>query len=295
MITVADSDTVVIRSERLAVRIAHPGTIYAGSRFDWTGFITQVILDGQHSFCTLESLDPTLGSGGRGLCNEFGIEAPIGFADARTGQSFPKIGIGLLTKPDDGPYAFFRPYLISPFDFSQEHRSDCLIQYVAARETRGYAMELTKTIRVAGPMLEMVYQLTNTGNRPFSTTEYNHNFISLDGEPLGPDYSLLLPDSTVPNPLPVPLTRKDGTLGWNETPKDDFYFRTPGFSRSANFSWELRHGGRRIGLRESNDFPIKQFALWGRAHVVSPEVFIGLALAPSDTVTWCRRHEFFSW
>ena len=67
-----------IVSSRLAVEISEPGTLYRGARFDWTGFVTQVTLDQQHTFCAPEALPGGRGTGGMGLCNEFGIRQPLG-------------------------------------------------------------------------------------------------------------------------------------------------------------------------------------------------------------------------
>ena len=55
-----------LKSDRLLVEIAKPGTVYAGSRFDWTGFITQVYLDGKHTFCAYEDVVP-----GRAVCGDY--------------------------------------------------------------------------------------------------------------------------------------------------------------------------------------------------------------------------------
>src|SRR5690554_4456888 len=83
----------IIRNEHLSVEIGEPGN-YNGSRFDWTGFIQQVTLaSGNHTFCTPESLIHGEGSGGAGLCNEFGIHMPVGYDDQLAiGDCFPKIG-----------------------------------------------------------------------------------------------------------------------------------------------------------------------------------------------------------
>jgi len=36
---------IVLKSDQLTVEIAQPGVFYNGTRFDWSGFITQVTLD----------------------------------------------------------------------------------------------------------------------------------------------------------------------------------------------------------------------------------------------------------
>ena len=113
-----------LRTDRLHVQIAEPGTLYRGSRFDWTSFITQVTLDEEHTFCTPESLVAGEGTGGIGLCSEFNISRPIGYDQAQPGQKFPKLGVGLLTRPDTCTYAFDIPYTICPFPIQTAVASD---------------------------------------------------------------------------------------------------------------------------------------------------------------------------
>src|SRR5512133_1768995 len=87
-----------LSTDRLMVRVAKPGFTYRRTRFDWTGFVTDVMLDGQHTFTSVESPNPMEGAGGIGLCNEFGIHEPIGYDEAPKGGYFPKLGVGLLKK-----------------------------------------------------------------------------------------------------------------------------------------------------------------------------------------------------
>lgn len=72
-------------------------------------------LDGRHTFCVPEQYEPGRGSGGSGLCNEFGIRTPIGYDEAKVGDQFPKIGTGLLKRKSEEGYDFFTPYEVEPF------------------------------------------------------------------------------------------------------------------------------------------------------------------------------------
>lgn len=83
-----------LKNDRLLVEIAELGEAYQGTRFDGTGIITGVKLDGQHQFCVPESLTPGTGTGGIGICSEFGIKEAIGYEDTRVGEQFPKLGVG---------------------------------------------------------------------------------------------------------------------------------------------------------------------------------------------------------
>lgn len=287
---------ILIQSDRLAVEIAQPGSIYQRSRFDWTAFITQVTLDGQHTFCVPEDYDPAKGSGGIGLCNEFGIEAAIGYSDAAPGECFPKLGIGLLRKADDSAYNFFRPYeIVQPFPVEIDTRPDAVTFVVQPLECRGYAARLTKSVRVLANTLEIDYTLENTGAQTIATHEYAHNFVGIDCQPLGPDYTLRFP-----YPLQfeaAPLTGGENfvvqghSLSLAAIPQQSFYCRPLGFSRTDQPQWQLTHRSG-LTLRETVDFAPWRVAVWGTTHVISPEIFVDIRLAPGQSQTWGRRYEF---
>jgi hypothetical protein len=320
-----DGSSVLLRSDRLTVEIAWPGTAYAGTRFDWTGFITQVTLDGEHTFCVPESLQPGQGSGGIGLCNEFGIERPIGYDDAQVGEPFPKLGIGLLTRADKGRYNFFRPYEIAqPFPIDVQAVAGAVTFVVEPVDCRGYAARLEKTVSVQGHTLTIAYRLENVGSRPIVTHEYCHNFCGIDSHPLGPDYRLRVPYEIafedmsermtmmlprvlrlLPRAIQVRLVRArlkrmgsivatEGQELWlSSTPERPFYRRLIGFAESESAQWELVHVPSGVGVREFDDFLPSRVALWGTAHVISAEVFVDIDLPPGETLAWTRRYEFF--
>ena len=53
----------------------------------------------------------------------------------------------------------------------------------------------TKVIRLTKgrPQLTIEHVLTNTGTKPIVTNVYNHNFMTLDRQPPGPDYEISFP------------------------------------------------------------------------------------------------------
>jgi hypothetical protein len=158
-----------LKSDRLSIEIAYPGTVYSGSRFDWNGFITGIVLDGKHSFCMPESLTPGQGSGGFGLCNEFGIDTPIGYDDAKPGEKFPKLGTGLLTRPDESDYFFFNKYEVTPFAIKIENDNNTALFEVDPLDCNGYAVKMTKKISVDDNKLSVDYHLENVGSKPVIT------------------------------------------------------------------------------------------------------------------------------
>jgi hypothetical protein len=285
-------DRVTLHSSRLAVEVLLPGTAYRGSRFDWTGIVAQVTLDGSCTFCTVESATPGVGTGGIGLCGEFGIQKPVGFDETPVSGRFPKIGVGMLTRPDEKDADFARPYSIDPFPCTVEAGDDRIVMVSAPLDQTGYAVLLTKTVRVDGNALFIEARLENVGERPFSTDEYNHNFVLIGAAPVGPDYVLRFPFPFVADSLPDALRSEGASVLWTKIPETDFYFRTPGFLPAGGWSWELEHLPTGRTMREFNDFPVARCAFWGHAGVISPEIFVDLALSPGETRSWTRRYEF---
>jgi hypothetical protein len=288
-----------IENEALMVEIAHPGE-YAGSRFDWTGFIRQVTLkQGRHTFCAAESLVPGKGTGGIGLCNEFGNDLSVGYDEVAPGGKYPKIGVGLLTRRDSGRYDFITQHPVEPFQVHVEANGDSVTFTSEPLETNGYAVKLVKTISLVGNELTISYVLINTGRKAIITSEYVHNFVALDGYPIGPGYELRFAA-----PLSLQLEPKETTkavlnlgeeaVGWSRPVQGTFYAKWHGFGTETPFYWELLHREAGIGIRERGDAPASHIALWGESHVLSPEVFVDVRVRSGSTQQWQRTYTFFS-
>lgn len=289
-----------LKNEHLSVEIAEPGA-YRGSRFDWTGFITGItLLDGNHTFCVPESLIPGQGTGGAGLCNEFGIENALGYDDIGPGEPFPKLGVGLLTRLDDRKYEFFRDYPIHPFKVSVVRENEASLTFHSLpADCNGIAASLSKRLSVTGNRLEVEYLLRNTGTKEWSTEEYCHNFLGIDGHFIGTDYVLRFPFELSPTADEAKtlagLSFNRGEVRFADRPTAPFYFRLPGFDGGQYpWIWELLHEPSGTGVRELSQFPVSKAAVWGEGHVVSPEIFIKIELAPGEEKRWTRIYEFFA-
>lgn len=288
-----------LSNDVLRVDIADVGD-YRGSRFDWTGAISQVtLLQGNHSFCVPESLVPGVGTGGRGLCNEFGISRAIGYDNAPAGGWFPKLGVGLLQKPNTLPYNFNLDYLVNPSKVSVRVDLHEVKFTVQPMECRGFSMLLSKTVSINQDTLNIAYELHNLGSKSFQTDEYVHNFVGIDANEVGEDYELRFPggirieepESSYTNEL---LVAAGGKITWKRKPDRPFYCKLVADKTSGGeFHWELLHAPSRIGIRESGDFPISQMILWGERHVISPEVFVNIDLSPGQSQQWNRTYQFF--
>lgn len=321
-----NSTTFQINSPRLEVEIAQPGTVYRGTRFDWSAFITQVTLDGKHTFCMPESLESGQGTGGIGLCCEFGNEWSVGYDDAQPGEVFPKIGIGLLKRPDEGPYNFFRPYEIQEiFPIQVETETSHANFTVEPVDCRGYAARLKKSVRADENILAIEYTLENVGSKPIITHEYCHNFLGINQQPIGPNYTLRFPQTVKPESpppnlhrmapanlrwLPKPilnwlvgrymhrmsrnLVMKGSEINWREIPQQAFFTRLKGYQARQEAQWELVHTSSGLRVKEIDDFPPSRLVIWGTRHVVSAEVYTDIRVNPGESQSWMRKYEFAS-
>lgn len=287
-----------LRTERLEVVIDDPGTGYTASRFDWTTQVRQIVLDGTHALLTHEKeSDPSPAAQGWGLAGEFGIDTAVGYADCPVGGAFPKVGVGLLTRPDEGPYHFARPYTVRPARFSLRPEGDRGLLITANQEAeRGYGWVLKRHWIAAGATLGLTTTLANTGSKALSTEEYIHNFFGYNE--LGPqtDWELTLGDPVDRPGLaawvdPENLMVLDGcSVRWSKVATRDFFF-----SRRAApvpHHWTLTHRPTGVRVTETGDFAVSHCNLWGRGHVVSPELYRRIEAAPGAVLTWTRTWTF---
>jgi hypothetical protein len=183
--------TLTICNERLAVQFQEPGGVYQRSRFDWSGICQQVTLDGRYTFCGLEATEADRGTEGVGLVDEFGIHTPIGYDQVGMGEWFPKIGVGFLQKNALIPYNFFSDYNIKAAPIQTKLLQADKIEFLQESEIlNGWGWRLCKTYALHGSSLTIYYILENYGQKRLTTEQYNHNFIAINGQKIGPDYHL---------------------------------------------------------------------------------------------------------
>jgi hypothetical protein len=286
-----------LENETIRLDIEEPGEGYVGSRFDWTGKITQVTFREQHTFCTEETTDPeSLHRGGRGLFNEFGIDAPVGYEDCPVGDVFLKPGVGLLTRLSEEPYDFLLSYPVTPGAIRWKLDDATASFEFRCATPRGHEVELHKEVALDGSGFTIDYALVNRGRATLTTNEYVHNFLAVDREPLGPDYRLTGSFPLVAtgfseslNPDDVVVLRDDH-VRWSQAPASPFYFGGLRPDADGPVRWRLEHTGRRLAIEESVDFAVARFALWGVGHVVSPELFKRIEIPPGGTCRWSRSY-----
>jgi len=313
------TDAVIgLKSSRLSLEIAKPGTVYAGSRFDWTGFITQVTLDGVHTFCAYEDPIPGHGSGGIGICNDFGLNLPIAYAEAAQGEEYLKVGIGNVTKLEaPQPIIHMLQHKITKHaDISFEAEDNKVTFTSVNPPCNGYRCRHKKVIRVEDNRLIIDYEFENIGSKSIETEEYTHNFLAIDGLPYDENYRLntafrvdekgrqelvgmstMMPGITVEKDIlciggdPSSVAFEDGSLLFRERVKGQYYTRG---NQVDNTGEHFRLSNLKAGcyVAERDSFEAPYMAIWGIESCIAVEAFYPLKVVPGEKAVWSRTYIF---
>ncbi|TGV00963.1 hypothetical protein [Flavivirga rizhaonensis] len=200
-----------LKNDALEVTILLPDKdkgYYRGVRFDWSGIIAQVTYDHHTYFKNLEdndfeypntSHDPTNPGLATGTAEEF--RDPLGYDEAKIGEPFVKVGVGVLEKLTNDPYHWdYRYKLIKSAEWEIEHHKDSIRFTQKLSTDFGYAYEYTKTIILNpdAPEITVSHSLKNTGSKTIETNPYCHNYFKFDNDAIGSHYKLSFPNSIEP-------------------------------------------------------------------------------------------------
>jgi hypothetical protein len=168
---------------------------YRGARFDWSGSIASLEANGHSYFGVwFPRYDPKLHDSITGPVEDY---APLNYTESKPGETFVKIGIGVLKRTDEPQYRFSNPYeLLDTGKWTVRTRPDFVeYQHQLNDPKSGYAYIYTKTIRLTlgKPQMTIEHNLKNTGTKPIETNVYNHGFFMLDSQPTGPDITVTFP------------------------------------------------------------------------------------------------------
>lgn len=284
---------ITLSNKYLKVDIVIPDETYTRSRFDRMGMITNVVLNGKHSFGGIESEVEGEGSGGCGFYNEFGIEEAIGYEDTPVGDKFLKVGVGLLTKDNEEAYDFFRDYEVEALNYEVNEGSKHVTIKATSKEVNGISVCYTKRITLENDQMNVHYTLENLGSKKIETTEYCHNFVAINEHRIGPEYDVKFSFPVEVYDVTGKLKVVDDTITWDEAVDKVIYTRFNNVPNRIGNSVEILHKPSGVGVRETVDFKLHKVAMWGMPHVISPELFKKIELDVNEEQSWNRRYTFF--
>lgn len=165
----------------LVVELCEPGTYYRGTRFDWAGVFRRIVKDG-YVFADewFEGGDCFTHDHVCGPSEEF---VSVSFDGVEPGGVFVKPGVGLLRRPDDKPYDWFRLYEIADGGkWSVEEGPDNIV-YV--HELEGWYRYEKRIVLESDSAVRISHRVDWKAPKPVNGFNYNHNFFTFDGSLVG--------------------------------------------------------------------------------------------------------------
>ena len=315
----ADPPQTEIKNQHIKAKLYLPDPqngFYRGTRFDWSGVISSLEYQG-HDFYgpwftqydpsvrdfIYKDADIIVGSASAmvGPADEF--QQPLGYDTAKAGQTFVKIGVGVLRKPDTANYASFQKYEITdPGKWTVRKGADFVefIQDLNDAAT-GYGYTYQKTVRLTNGKAEMTieHSLKNTGRLAIHTNVYDHNFLVLDKAAPGPDFVISLPfqiKSSRPPGAGMAEIRGN-QIAYLKTLENQerVFFPIEGFGGDSK-DYDIRIENRKLGagLRITGDRPLASETLWSIRSVLSLEPFIEITVEPANDFSWKYTYTYYT-
>lgn len=273
---------------------------YRGTRFDHAGVIANVKIGDHNVFGPWKSThNPANNDDITGPAEEFGMAAPLGYNEAESGGAFLKIGVGLLAKPDDKPYQFYRNYPVKKFAPWGVKIEQTRVTFRQRAEWDGFGYDYTKVVElVPGKRAFAIrHALKNTGSKRITTDVYNHNFFNVDADPVGPNYSLEFPAemaSIPPRENFEEYLRVAGKVLTYTKPlgKSSAATRLTGLS-GGEYRFALTHAPSGIKLRvRGTGAEIAKTNFWSLSGCLCPEPFVAIDAAPGAQQNWDVTYDF---
>jgi len=267
---------------------------YRATRFDWAGQIAN--LDWKsHSYFGVwfDRYDPKLHDSITGPVESF---SALGYDEAKPGETFIRIGVGVLKKADDRPLSDFRTYeIVDSGKWAAKPSADA-VEFT--HDLSGVYL-YRKTIRLEKdrPVMVIEHSLRNTGSNSIDTNVFNHNFYMLDGKPTGPDVVVKFPFEVHSDRdwKGLAETRGREIVYLKELTKGPSVFgEMKGFGNAAS-DFDIRVENRQsgAGVRQVGDQPISRLVYWSIRTTACPEAYNHLHIEPGKEMTWNIRYEFY--
>jgi len=314
----ADAPTAEIRSDQIKATLYLPDVkqgYYRSTRFDWSGIISSLEYKGHNFYGPwFQKIDPKVtdftndgpevvvspNSSVMGPAEEF---SPQGYDDAKLGETFIKIGVGVLRKPDAGRYDHYKAYeIVDSGKWTVKKTSDSVetTQELTDPATHfGYTYRKVIRLIQGKPQMVMEHSLKNTGTKPIQGTVYNHNFLVLDKQGPGPGVSLTFPFQLTSQ---RPPNKELGEIKGNQIlytktleGKDTMSTNVRGFSDSAkDFDIRVENSKIGAGYRVTGDRPVTNLGLWSIRTNVSIEPFVAIKIDPGSEFTWKLTYDYYT-
>jgi hypothetical protein len=269
---------------------------YRGTRFDWSGIVASLTWNGHEFFGQwFPKEDPKIHDSITGPVEEFlSNDAGLGYAEAKVGEPFVRIGVGAVRKPDEKAYRRFETYEIVDPGKRTMRRGKDWIEFGHQISAAGYAYDYRKTIHLQKAGFTIVHVLKNTGAKPIDTLVYNHNFFVIDKEVVGPDMAIRFawtpkPDKPFANggEISGQEVRYTKELQTGQTVSADL-------SGFGPFDFRIENKKALAGVRITGDQPLTKLYFWSIRTVACPEPYVRIVVAPKTQYRWQLTYALYT-
>ncbi|MBD3181633.1 hypothetical protein GF312_05020 [Candidatus Poribacteria bacterium] len=274
---------------------------YRGTRFDWSGVISQVEYKNHTYFEEWKDThDPANHDDIIGPVEEFRTNgSALGYAEAKPGEPFIKIGIGLLEKPDEDVYSFGKKYkILRPGSWVINRGTDWIEFRQEFNTDDGWGYSYLKKINLTRnePEFTIYHKLKNTGSKVIKTHQYNHNFFMIDKTNIGRNYKINFPfEPEIKRNLKDYIEVEGKNLVFKKDLETGSLFtELEGFNDTINHHQiiiqNLKTGA---GVKINGDKPLDMFNFWTMSRTICPEPYIYMELDPGQSEEWITTYHFF--
>ncbi len=305
-----------IHNKQLKLTVFLPGEnqFYKGVRFDWGGWIGDLEFAGHHLYKPwFVGVDPAErdvafrpagifvgpNTAMTGPAEEF--QTPIGYDTAKPGETFLKVGVGILRKTNDDKYFFGSHFDIvdgGKWTVKKTANSITATQVLGGPD-KDYGYIYTKTIRLVGDTSQLVieHSLKNTGKLPLSTRVYSHNFLTIDGLGVGPDYSVTAAYDIHPtrptDPKIVHIDGKTGTFLVALKDGDHGTFGLEGYGPDAkDYDYTVKNSAAHLAVHIVGNRPVVNAMVWSIRSILAVEPFVAVQADPGKDFTWSYTYTY---
>jgi hypothetical protein len=314
----ADFPQAEISNGQITARIYLPDPsngYYRSTRFDWSGAIYSLQYKGHEFYGPwIDRIDPKVinwvfqgsdivsgpCSALNGPVNEF--HTPLGYNDSKPGGTFIKIGVGVLRR-GEGNYDRFTPYDVLNSGKWSVRKGKDFIEFTQELNdpNSGYAYLYRKVVRLEKdkPGMVIEHSLRNTGTREINSNVYNHNFIVLDKQAPGPDFTFRVPFQIKVTQSPK---KELAEIRGNQivylrqlSGEDEAVVVFQGFSNDIKDT-EIIIENKKVGagVRITGDRPLLREILWSIRTVLAIEPYISIDIKPGAEFTWKNMFEYYT-
>ncbi|MCF2496092.1 hypothetical protein [Dyadobacter chenhuakuii] len=274
---------------------------YRGVRFDWAGQVASLDYKGHSYFGQWNSTyDPKLHDAIMGPVEEF---VALDFDAVKPGETFVKIGVGVLVKPDDKNYSFATNYEVKDAGkWTVDKKKDHVTFTHTLKDATGYGYVYTKTLKLVKgkPQLVLEHSLKNTGSKEISTSTYNHNFFMIDKEPTNEHIRIVFPFEVSGEGagFGTIINAKGKTLNYaRPVVNGDQIFSSglKGFGATAkDYDIRIENTKTSAGVRITGDRPLEKLVYWANPTTSCPEPYIHISAKPGQETKWNVNYEFYT-